>query len=552
MVNHILVIGCGLAGISAAIRCAERNNSVTILAPARPDRSQSVLAAGGINAALNTKDQHDSPAEHAEDTLRAGVFLADPAAVAGLTNAAPELVANLGRRGIVFNRDRDGNIDLRAFGGQKKMRTAFSRSGIGRQLIAGLSAELMRHEAAGNIRFLDHHRFVSPVFQDARCIGAIAQDTVTGDHTAITAEAVIAASGGLGGLFPKHTGSSLSDGSVSAALFRKGVEMANLEMNQFHPTTVETPAKHMLISESARGEGGRLFTFRNKERWYFMEEWYPELGNLMPRDVVSRSIYQVCHDLQLGINGKNVVGLQLEHLPKKVLNERLREITELCQRYLHLDPAKEYIAVSPAVHYFMGGIAVDRFHRTSVSGLYAAGECACQYHGANRLGGNSTLGAIYGGQLAAETASAECIQTADADKAAAAELTEIQRRLAAMNGPSSAACRKQKLQEIMNAAMGIVRTKEELEEGLARLAELEQDHIAAVPRHGSEALAAEDLLFLGKAMILSALARKESRGAHWRSDYPYRNDEEFHKTILTRKTGPAISLRFAEVGRELR
>lgn len=381
-------------------------------------------------------------------------------------------------------------------------------------------------------------------------VGAVSEDTATGTLSTVTSDAVIVASGGLGGLFPGHTGSRLSDGSVSAALFQKGVEMANLEMIQYHPTTVETPAKHMLISESPRGEGGRLFTFRDGKRWYFMEEWYPELGNLMPRDIISRAIYKACHDMNLGIGGKNTVGLELEHLPEHIRNDRLKEITDLCTTYLHRDPAETYIPVTPAVHYFMGGIWVDRSHRTSLPGLYAAGECACQYHGANRLGGNSTLATVYGGRIASVTAVRECIPADAAETAAADELATVRGRLSVMTGKTLPTGKLRKFQEIIADAMGIVRTGSGLENGLALLATLRTEPVSALPRHSGEALAEEDLLDLGEAMMRSALARTESRGAHCRADYPDRNDEEFQKTIITKKTGNKLTIRLAEIGEE--
>ena len=337
--KHILVIGNGLAGMTAAIRAAELGCNVTVVSKSEPARSQSVMAGGGINAALNTKGENDSIFEHAEDTIKAGVFLADEKAVEEMTANAPSIVEGLAKRGVVFDRDVDGNINLRYFGGQKKMRTAYAKSGIGKQLVSGISSELRRKEAEGLVVSRISLRFVSPVMHEGRCIGAVFQKD-DGSFEAIKADAVIAASGGMGGIFDRHTGSALSDGSVTAALFVKGAEAANLEMIQYHPTTIETPSKNILVTEAARGEGGRLFTMRDGKRWYFMEEWYPEGKNLMPRDIVSRSIHKVCMD-GFGLDGKYQVGLELETLPKDTVYRKLMEVSELSKKYLGIDAGKD-------------------------------------------------------------------------------------------------------------------------------------------------------------------------------------------------------------------
>ena len=570
--KHILVVGNGLAGMTAAIRAAELGCNVTVVSKSEPARSQSVMAGGGINAALNTKGENDSIFEHAEDTIKAGVFLADEKAVEEMTANAPSIVEGLAKRGVVFDRDVDGNINLRYFGeqkkmrtayatssignialryfgGQKKMRTAYAKSGIGKQLVSGLSSELRRKEAEGKVVSRISLRFVSPVMHEGRCIGAVFQKD-DGSFEAIKADAVIAASGGMGGIFDRHTGSALSDGSVTAALFVKGAEAANLEMIQYHPTTIETPAKNILVTEAARGEGGRLFTMRDGKRWYFMEEWYPEGKNLMPRDIVSRSIHKVCMD-GFGLDGKYQVGLELETLPKDTVYKKLMEVSELSKKYLGIDAGKEPIPVVPAIHYFMGGLYVDRFHRTTLKGVYAAGECACQYHGANRLGGNSTLGAIYGGRVAAETAAKECesVSLDVFERAAEIEVSNIIDKLSLHREINREVNAVKKLKRLMTDTMSIIRFEEGLKAGLEELAGFSPRDVYAPKNSSADALLFENKLILSRAVILSALERRESRGSHARSDYPNTSDE-FRKTTVACCKNGEVSIRFDSIGRE--
>ena len=398
--ERIKIIGAGLAGLSAAITLAEKGYKSTIISLQPSERAQSVMAEGGINGASNTMGENDSPAEHASDTLKAGVALADPAAVKDLAQHAPEIHQWLMRLGAPLHR-KDGQLILRNFGGQKKKRTAYAQSSTGKVLMTALIDECRKYEASAVIHRLSHHEFLSLILRDGCCEGVWIRDSYTGECFALTGP-VIFASGGLNGFFPgMTTGTASNSGDAAAILFAQGVAFANLEFIQYHPTTVQIPGKRMLISEAARGEGGRLFIYQDGSPRYFMEEKYPELGNLMPRDVVSREMYQLTRD-----TGEQVY-LDLRGLSNNTWKEKLSDLREEIRYYLALDPAKEPVPVSPGIHYFMGGILVDRGHRTSLSGLYAAGECACQYHGANRLGGNSTLGAIYGGMTAAVTAAAE-------------------------------------------------------------------------------------------------------------------------------------------------
>lgn len=546
--SEIIVVGNGLAGLSAAISAVEQGAKVTLISPAQPERSQSVMAAGGINAALNTKGENDSPKQHYEDTLKAGCDLANIEAVKNMTNMAPQIIKKLSEMGVIFSRENNGNINLRYFGGQKKMRTVFAKSSIGKQLICGLAQETRRFTAKGNITVKENYRFVSAIIDKGRCLGGVFENTITGKLIAITGDALILATGGMSGIFGNTTGSLLSDGSATAAVFRQGVKLGNCEMIQYHPTTALVSGKRMLISEAARGEGGRLFTYKGKEKWYFMEDWYPEVGNLMPRDIVAKSIYRVCHDLKLGSFDKNHVYLDISFLSKQTISTKLKEVDELCKTYLKIDPSKEYIPVYPGIHYFMGGIYVDKDHESSIEGLYAAGECACQYHGANRLGGNSTLGAIYGGMVAAKNAinlanleeiSNDSVEAVDKiNRSLVCAENEITKREAEIAKykmgkiPPSEILRE--LRVIMNKAMGIERKKEEIIKGIGKLNVLlsKSKNMGEGELVRIEPLVVVNMLFTAKVLLLSALERKETRGAHIRKDYPNRDDEHYKKTTV--------------------
>ena len=550
----IIIVGNGLAGLSAAVTCAEAGGRVLLASSNQPERSQSVMAEGGINAALNYKGEDDSPEQHMADTLRAGCDLADAQAVAGLTAAAPGIIEWADRLGTVFSRDEAGRVDQRCFGGQKKKRTAYANAGIGRQLMAALSRYCRKLESAGRIEVREDLRLVSLALGDRGCCGGVFRPVTGGEPLGIAADGVILCCGGPGGLFGNNTGSLLSDGGAAAAMFRQGVAMADLEMIQYHPTTAAGPGKRLLISEAARGEGGRLFTYKEGRPWYFMEEWFPEGGNLMPRDVVSRSIYKVVRELNLGVEGRDEVLLDISFLPKDVLDSRLAEICRNCRTFLGVDPARQPIPVWPGVHYFMGGFYVGRDHACSIPRLWAAGECACQYHGANRLGGNSTLGAIYGGRVAAASALGLPPLYGTAEKKALLEREVSRQRelCAAFSGSLRPPALRRRLQQLMREGMAIFRSEESLTAALSRLDALE----AEARRLAGGAEAADSLtltcqLALSRAMLLSALARRESRGAHQRSDFPARDDAGFRAvTVAAMDEAGRVNVDFRPVGED--
>lgn len=521
--ERVNIIGAGLAGLSAAITLAKSGIRCVLISSQASERAQSVMAEGGINAALDVMGEHDTPAEHFSDTMKGGVFLADPNAVSGLTSDAPEIVNWLHSIGVPFQYE-NGHIIQRNFGGQKKKRTAYAKSSTGKVIMTALIDETRKYEAAGFIERRSHHTATDIVISGGKCSGVVVRDVFTG-KTLVFPGKVIIANGGLNGFFPgQTTGTTQNTGDLAAVLFSRGVEFANLEFIQYHPTTAQIQGKRMLISEAARGEGGRLFIERDGRRWYFMEELYPELGNLMPRDVVSREMYKALHDPQCG----NQTYLDMTALPQDTWKHKLSDLRAEIIDYLGTDPVKEPVAVSPGIHFFMGGIYVNERHETNIPGLYAAGECACQYHGANRLGGNSMLGALYGGKIAAQSATAASDSSEEA-------VPDIPEPLEIQSSPAAAS----KLCEILLSGLGIIR---------------DEQHITAAIEELDRCIFSGDLsqlerrrFQLGRAMLMSALERRESRGAHTRSDFPERSDAEFQRTTIARVENGRISIEMRSI-----
>lgn len=488
----INILGAGLAGLSAALTLAEKGISSRLISAQPSERAQSVLAEGGINAALDTMGEQDTCELHFEETMKGGVGLADPNAVQALTYGAPDVVRKLERLGVPFNRSDDGTLTLRSFGGQKKKRTAFAKSSTGKMIMTALTDEVRKYEVKGLIERLSHHTLVRLLIDGEKCAGVRIKDEYTGKLYDL-AGAVIAACGGLNGFFPSMTtGTVTNSGTAAAIMFGQGVRFGNLEMIQYHPTTVGIPGKRCLISEAARGEGGRLFV--KKDGWpvYFMEIKYPELGNLMPRDVVSREMYFAKREY-------GDVFLDMTGISDDVWKNKLSDLRDEIMHYFTLDPKTDPVPVEPGIHYFMGGIYVDEHHATGIPGLYAAGECACQYHGANRLGGNSMLGAIYGGMTAAKSAvpfaygSDEVIEVEGGDPLD----TEVPAGFAKRVG------------SILADGLGIVRSGDRIKAAIGRLDEIRcEDAVQKIRKE------------FARAMLLSALGRMESRGAHFREDCP--------------------------------
>lgn len=497
----INIVGAGLAGLSTAITLAKRNIKCNLISVQESYRAQSVMAEGGINAALNTMNEDDDISLHFEDTLKGGAYLGEEEAIKGLVKNAPEIVYWLKELGVPFE-TKDNKIIQRNFGGQKKKRTAYVKSSTGKMLMTALIDETRKYEVKGLIKRYDHHEVYDLIIENNNCLGLKMYDIYTNKTYEIKGKVVLA-TGGLTGMFPGlTTGSRDNTGLLLAKLFLKGLRLSNLEMIQYHPTTINITGKRLLVSEAARGEGGRFMTYRDNKEYYFMEDLYPEFKNLVTRDIASRAIYKIKQD-----ESCKGVYLDMRGIDKKIWETKLSDMREELLDYIKVDIAKEPFEIEPGIHYFMGGINVDNKHQSNINNLYAAGECACKYHGANRLGGNSLLGAIYGGRVLGEN-----IIDDNND-----EIKEIENDYIRIKESYS-----EKIKDILISGLGIIRDEENINKAINRIDEILKDNLNKLEYAKA---------ILAKAMLLSALNRKESRGAHYRSDYPEINDA-YKKTTL--------------------
>ncbi|MGG4550782.1 succinate dehydrogenase flavoprotein subunit [Paenibacillus humicus] len=564
--QSIIVVGGGLAGLMATIKAAEAGIQVHLFSLVPVKRSHSVCAQGGINGAVNTKGEGDSPWEHFDDTVYGGDFLANQPPVKAMCEAAPGIIHLMDRMGVMFNRTPEGLLDFRRFGGTKHHRTAFAGATTGQQLLYALDEQVRRYEAAGLVTKYESWEFMSAVLDDEGvCRGIVAQNLRSMEVVTFASDAVILATGGPGIIFGKTTNSVINTGTAASAVYQQGVYYANGEFIQIHPTAIPGDDKLRLMSESARGEGGRIWTYKDGKPWYFLEEKYPAYGNLVPRDIATREIFNVCVEQKLGINGENMVYLDLSHKDPKELDIKLGGIIEIYEKFMGDDPRKIPMKIFPAVHYSMGGMWVDYNQMTNIPGLFAAGECEYQYHGANRLGANSLVSAIYGGMVAGPKAveyirglkkSAEDLSPAIFEKNRKEQESKFE-ALLAMDGTENAYVIHKELGEWMTDNMTVVRHNDKLEATIGKIKELKQRYqkinINDTSRWNNAGAAFTrqlwNMLELAEAMTLGALLRNESRGAHYKPEFPNRNDEEFLKTTKAKWTpeGPQISYEEVDV-----
>ncbi|ANB55810.1 succinate dehydrogenase/fumarate reductase, flavoprotein subunit [Anoxybacillus sp. B7M1] len=557
--GKIIVVGGGLAGLMATIKIAEAGVPVELFSLVPVKRSHSVCAQGGINGAVNTKGEGDSPWEHFDDTVYGGDFLANQPPVKAMCEAAPGIIYLLDRMGVMFNRTPEGLLDFRRFGGTQHHRTAFAGATTGQQLLYALDEQVRRHEVAGLVTKYEGWEFLGAVLDDEQiCRGIVAQNLTTMEIQSFAADAVIMATGGPGIIFGKSTNSIINTGSAASIVYQQGAYYANGEFIQIHPTAIPGDDKLRLMSESARGEGGRVWTYKDGKPWYFLEEKYPAYGNLVPRDIATREIFHVCVDLKLGINGENMVYLDLSHKDPKELDIKLGGIIEIYEKFMGEDPRKVPMKIFPAVHYSMGGLWVDYDQMTNIKGLFAAGECDYSMHGANRLGANSLLSAIYGGMVAGPKA-VEYIKGLDKSSDAlpsslyeryVKQEEERWNNILSMNGTENAYVLHKELGEWMTDNVTIVRYNDKLLRTDEKIQELMERYkninISDTAKWSNQAASftrqLHNMLQLARVITLGAYNRNESRGAHYKPEFPERNDEEWLKTTMARFTpdGPAF------------
>lgn len=552
--GKIIVVGGGLAGLMATIKIAEAGVPVDLFSLVPVKRSHSVCAQGGINGAVNTKGEGDSPWQHFDDTVYGGDFLANQPPVKAMCEAAPGIIHLLDRMGVMFNRTPEGLLDFRRFGGTLHHRTAFAGATTGQQLLYALDEQVRRHEVAGLVTKYEGWEFLGIVLDDEGiCRGIVAQNLTSMEIQSFPADAVIMATGGPGIIFGKSTNSVINTGSAASIVYQQGAVYANGEFIQIHPTAIPGDDKLRLMSESARGEGGRVWTYKDGKPWYFLEEKYPAYGNLVPRDIATREIFHVCVDLKLGINGENMVYLDLSHKDPKELDVKLGGIIEIYEKFMGDDPRKVPMKIFPAVHYSMGGLWVDYDQMTNIPGLFAAGECDYSQHGANRLGANSLLSAIYGGMVAGPNAvryinglekSSDAMPSSLYDRYVKQE-EEKWNEIMSLNGTENAYILHKELGEWMTDNVTVVRyndkllkTDEKIQELMERWKNIDINDTAKWSNQGATfTRQLKNMLQLARVITLGAYNRNESRGAHYKPEFPERNDEEWLKTTMARFVG---------------
>ncbi len=587
----VVVVGGGLAGLMTAMKLAEAGVKVKLFSIVPVKRSHSVCAQGGINGAVNLRGEGDPPSLPSEDTTPGGAFLNPQPPVTRMTERPPAIIYLLDRMGVPFNRTHEGVLSFRRFGGTLKHRTAYAGATTGQQLLYALDEQVRRWEAQGTVEKFEGWEFLGIIKDnEGRCRGITAQNLRTMEIEAFPSDSVVICTGGNGVIFGRSTNSIINTGSPVSICYQQGVRYGNPEMVQIHPTAIPGEDKCRLMSESVRGEGGRLWTPRDphdsrrpldipeKDRWYFCEELDPVYGNLLSRDLVSFTIYCVCRTGR-GIQGREQVYLDITHLHKsrggphtrEIINDKLEGVLEIYEKFMREDPIETPMRIYPAVHYTMGGLWVDyecdsngaietnspRNQMTNVPGLYAAGECDYQYHGANRLGANALLSCLYGGEITSQGVLAylSAMEAAGDSAGTFAEEARAQRQseydtLRQSQGSENPYGLHKELTDIMWNNCGIWRLQKDLLAARDALDDLAQraHRCRVLDDSGWSNQAVPftrnllSMIEMSKAIVGGAIVRDESRGAHFKLDTPDRDDTNWLKTTLAtwNPTGPTF------------
>ncbi len=573
---QVIVVGGGLAGLSATMKLAEKGCHVKLVSLTAVRRSHSVCAQGGINIAINLKGEDDSPIIHAYDTIKGGDFLANQPPILEMCLAGPAILRMLERLGCPFNRTPEGNVDFRRFGGTLYHRTAFCGASTGQQLLYSLDEQVRRYETQGLVEKFENHEFLRLILDEAgRARGIVMQDLYNMQLSTLKADAVVIATGGLGVIYKKSTMSTFCTGAANGRLFMQGMKYANGEFVQIHPTAIPGIDKMRLISESTRGEGGRVWVYGNSskqmqfpdgtmrscgktgEPWYFLEEMYPAIGNLAPRDIASREVLRVC-EMGLGVDGQMQVYLDVTHLSEET-HHKLDSVLDIYQKFMGVDPRKKPMKIFPAIHYSMGGAWVDwpaaddpdrwtRYrHMTNLPGCFNVGESDYQYHGANRLGANSLLACIFGGLVTGVEVPRYLRSLGQQDPvserivAEALRVEEAQKReLLSRSGPENVHQLHDELSDVMIRNVSVKRDNAGLEQTIVAIKEL-RERFERITLSDKGSTLNQTYTFAGQfgpmlelALVIAkgALLRNEFRGSHFKPEFPQRNDEQWLKTTV--------------------
>ena len=549
--HDVIIVGGGLAGLRAAIESSALVDTA-VVSRVHPLRSHTKAAQGGINAALGNAEagRDDSPDKHAFDTVKGSDFLADQDAVELMTRMGPECIFELEHWGCPFSRTDDGKIAQRPFGGAGFPRTCYGADRTGLYLLQTVYEQSVKRK----IKQYQEYFVTSLIVDEGLCRGVIALNIKTGEFVPIVAKATILATGGASWIYSISTNSMINTGSGMTLAYRAGVPLKDMEFIQFHPTGLYPSG--LLITEGARGEGGYLINNKGER---FMERYAPKAMELAPRDIVSRSIQK---EIDEGRAFENAyVHLDLRHLGRDKIMTRLPGIRELCLLFVGIDPIDKPIPIRPAAHYTMGGIDCNANCETPLKGLYAAGECSCiSVHGANRLGGNSLLECVVFGKVAGQQASkfAKSVPDRTDERLIESFLEREQKRVEGFqkgSGTEEPAALRDEVRLILTQKVGMFRSGPDLEAALDQIRRLGRRFSQLRPIDLDRVFnldlirtfEVESMLELAEIITASALARKESRGAHVRLDFPQRDDENFLKHTLARHTPTGPRLDYSDV-----